>query len=216
MRVKNIVFKTIFITFGVVLILAIAIFGIVSLAAPATMMTFTRSLGLRQVSGDYAFQEFERSGSIAYLADSFVVSAETKRDQTAEERFKLLYAYDKNGTTFEEFCKEQDKVITQESADGEETPYAEGTYRAYVCGLAACVRYRLADSEDAKKEVITFALSETDASFPVMCPATALAMEAVKAEDESFCKELLAALEAGGYDETADFSAVTGMLQSVQ
>ena len=215
MRQRNIVFKTIFITFGVALILAIAVFGIVSLAAPATMMRFTESLGLTEVSGDYAFQEYERSGSISCLANSFIISAEHKKDKTAESRFELLYHYESEKTTFAEFCREQDERVTGGTEDAPE-PYAEGTYRAYVCGLAACVKYRLAESEEDFAAVIEFAVGETQKSFPVGNPAIALAMEAAKAKDGSFCKELLSALEAGEFDETADYSAVAGILGAVQ
>ena len=55
---RKIIFKTIFITLGIVLILAISAFGILSFAAPKTMMQFAASLGLDAISGDYAYQEY--------------------------------------------------------------------------------------------------------------------------------------------------------------
>lgn len=213
MHVKNLVFKTIFITFGIVLILAVAIFGIVSLAAPVAMMRFTRSLGLIEVSGDYAFQEYERSGSISYLADSFIIAAEHKNDAAAEERFELLYNYDQNGTTFAAFCEEQNEKVVFEKENGEEEEYPAGTYRAYLCGLAACVKYRLAEEDAA---VIGFALGETEKTFPAGNPAIALAVETVKAKDEGFCADLLAAIEAEGYEKSEDLAAICELLRAVQ
>ena len=49
---RKIIFKTIFITLGIVLILAISAFGILSFAAPKAMMNFSASLGLDAISGD--------------------------------------------------------------------------------------------------------------------------------------------------------------------
>ncbi len=209
MRQRNIVFKTIFITFGVALILAIAVFGIVSLAAPATMMRFTDSLGLTQVSGDYAFQEYERSGSMECLTRSFIISAERKRYSTAEERFQVLYEDEKEA--FEAYCAEQDEKLSPEGEEGD--LFAAGTYRAYICGLASRVKYHLAKTEEEKAAVITFALNETDKKFPAGNPAIALATEAAKAEDKDFCSALISALEGGEFENTADLTNVIGFLR---
>lgn len=216
MRARTLVFKSILITFGVVLILAIAVFGIVSLAAPATMMRFTESLGLTEISGDYAFQEYERSGSISCLANSFIISAEHKRDAKAEERFELLYSYETEKTSFADFCAEQDKFITADGGEGDPETYAPGTYRAYLCGLAACVKYRLAKDGADKSAVIKFAVGETDDAFPAGNPSIALALEALKAEDPDFCAGLLAALRAGRFEQNGDFLTISGLLEGVQ
>ncbi len=208
MRQRNLIFKTIFITFGVALILAIAVFGIVSLAAPATMMRFTDSLGLTQVSGDYAFQEYERSGSMDCLARSFIISAEHKRYSTAEKRFDALVGEER----FEEYCTEQDEKL---SSAGEEDGvlFEAGTYRSYIFGLASRVKYHLAKTEEERAAVITFALNETDKAFPSGNPAIALATEAAKEKDKEFCAALISALKEGGFTNTADYTAVINFLQ---
>ena len=72
---RKIVLKTAIITLGVTIILAVAVFGIVSLIAPAQMMRLTLSLGLDRIGADYAFQEYERSGDVDYLARSFEICA---------------------------------------------------------------------------------------------------------------------------------------------
>ena len=103
---RKIVFKTIFITLGVVLILAISAFGILSFAAPKAMMSFTSSLGLDAISGDYAYQEYRRSGDIEYLARAFEIAAFEGRSDAAAERFEELY----ENEGFSDYCKAQDGV----------------------------------------------------------------------------------------------------------
>ena len=67
---RKIILKTALITLGVVIVLAVAAFGIASLCVPAAMSDLTYSLGMEAISSDYAFQEYERSGSLAYLSRS--------------------------------------------------------------------------------------------------------------------------------------------------
>lgn len=72
---KKLILKTAFITLGVTIVLAFAVFGIVSLVAPAQMMELTLSLGLERIGADYAYQEYERSGDTVYLARAFEICA---------------------------------------------------------------------------------------------------------------------------------------------
>lgn len=203
---KHFVLKTIFATLGVAVILAISAFGIASLFAPAAMMELTASVGLQSISADYAYHEYERSGDIAYLARSFIISADLEHDRTADDRFSTLYGLD----SFGDFCTSQDEAIG-------EVEYVEGyTYRSYVCGLAACVRYRLAKNEEDSANVIGFAASETDGSFPQGNPIIQLAIEAADAKDVRFCTLLLAELESGRYDAASkDYSYIVAMLEEV-
>ena len=201
---KKIVLKTIVLTLCVVFILAVSAFGIVSLLAPQTMMDFTASIGLDSISGDYAYQEYERTGDVACLARSFIVSADMKNDRTAEDRFTRLYEHEE----FSEFCAEQDSAISKEEG---RSGY---TYRGYVCGLAARVKYRLA-SADTEEEVIDFALSETGKSFPQGNPLVALTVEAAKAQDTEFCGLLITRIRGGGFEESADYKNMIKILEDV-
>ena len=136
---RKIVFKTIFITLGVVLILAISAFGILSFAAPKAMMSFTSSLGLDAISGDYAYQEYRRSGDIEYLARAFEIAAFEGRSDAAAERFEELY----ENEGFSDYCKAQDGVEL-----GEDIP--ENNYRSYACSLGASALYAVAETDDEK------------------------------------------------------------------
>lgn len=200
---KKLVLKTIFITFGMTLLLYTAILGLLSYYAPAAMMRFTASIGLETVSSDYAYRTYERTGDLEYLARAFEVAAEKRNDEKAAKRFDLLYA----SSGFAAFCEEQNL-----EADG---GLPSLSYRAYVCGRASAVKYRLAETDGEKAAVITFALSETDASFPSDSPIVALALAAVDEEDTAFLQVLLTAIRA---EEKFDISGeeyvrFTGLLE---
>ena len=134
---RKIILKTAFITLGVVIVLAVAAFGVASLCVPAAMSDLAYSLGMEAISSDYAYQEYERSGDLAYLARSFELAATHGRDEQAEERFDILYASD----GFADLCAQRDAQIPPVVVEGEQITYS---YRDYVCGLEACVMYRLA------------------------------------------------------------------------
>ncbi len=181
---RKIVFKTIFITLGIVLILAISAFGILSFAAPKAMMNFSASLGLDAISGDYAYQEYRRSGDIDYLAYAFEVAAVEGRPAAAAERFEEFY----ENEGFASYCTEQDG---QEL--GEDIPKLN--YRSYACGLGACALYAVAETDEEKLEVYTFALSETSEEFEPSNPVVSLALATSEADDAEFCGIILDNLE---------------------
>lgn len=180
---RKIVFKTIFITLGIVLILAISAFGILSFAAPKAMMNFSASLGLDAISGDYAYQEYRRSGDINYLAYAFEVAANEGRPAAAE-RFEEFY----ENEGFASYCTEQDGQDL-----GEDIPKLN--YRSYACGLGACALYAVAETDEEKLEVYTFALSETSEEFEPSNPVVSLALAACEADDAEFCGIILDNLE---------------------
>lgn len=209
---RKLVIKTAFITLGVTLLLALAVFGTVSLLAPATMMRLSLSLGLERIGADYAYQEYERSGEAEYLARAFeICAAEGYDDKTAEQRFELLCAQDPE--TFAAMCERRTEEIAAQGG-----VYAQYDYRDYVMGLGACVKYRLAaESNDAEgyADAIGLALSETAAEFPAGNPVIALAVEAAGARDAAFCGQLLAQIGAAGFEETADYLNIVTILEEI-
>ena len=191
---KKLILKTALLTLGITIILGIAVFGIVSFVAPAAMVDFSVSLGLDGLAGDYAYQEYERSGSLTYLARSFEISASRRNDRKASERFDILYGEDESERReeFYTFCNE----YVQPDVAG-----APADYRMYLCGQAARVKYRLAGKAEEKSDVLQFALSETDVMFSHGNPLISLAVEAASAEDKEFCGEMVARMEAHFSDE---------------
>ncbi len=210
---KKLILKTAFLTIGVTIILAVAVFGIASFSAPAAMMELSLSLGLESIGGDYAFQEYERSGDLYYLVRAFEISATDKRDEKADDRFTVLYG-ESGSARREEF-----------SAYCESYELPEGTgapvdYRAYLCALAARVKCRLAKTNEEKSAVCAFALSETDESFPAGNPAIALAVEAASRNDAEFCSLILDALDEGVSAvvkaENTDYCNIVKILEEVK
>ena len=208
---KKTITRTALLTLGITIILAIAVFGIVSFCLPSVMMDFTASLGMKSLSGDYAYQEFERSGSVDCLVRSFVIAAEKENDRIAEERFTILYG--------EEGSEERDKF--NEYCDSYEVDYSEagnvgGTMSSYLLGLASRVKYRLAKASYEKKEdACEFAVSATEKSFPQGNPVVYLAVEALDNEDGEFCKTLLEKIKAASFEESADYSYIVKLLEGV-
>lgn len=177
---KKLILKTALITFGVTLIIGVSLFGILSFCAPATMMRFFDSVGLRNISGDYAYQEYQNSKDLEYLAIAFEFAAQYGSPVVANERFDELYASE----GFEEFCKLQNSYNPPDGA-------LNFDYRATICATAACLKYRLAATLDDKVPICDFALKETSSEFTGASPVVVLAAEAIWEKDVDFCSMLL-------------------------
>ena len=183
---NKLIFKTALITLGIALILAVSAFGIISFCAPAVMMELFDSVGLENISGDYAYQQYQISKEISYLARSFEIAAAHEKNSLALERFTEFYGEDgsEQRASFAEYCKEQNEVELPKGVP-------EYDYRSYVCARAAVIKYRLALTEEEKEEVVTFALSETDDELSAECPVVALSVETAQKADGDFCIRLL-------------------------
>ena len=203
---KKVILKTAIITLGVVIVLAVAAFGVASLCVPAAMSDLTYSLGMNAISSDYAYQEYERSGDLAYLSRSFELAASLGRDEKAEERFDTLYAAE----GFEDLCALRDSQTPPVVVGGEEITYS---YRDYVCGLGACVKYRLAVTAEEEQEALDLAIENTKKEFPAGNPVYRLAAEAAGEKDAAFCQKLLAAIRVQGFEENELFTDLVNILE---
>ncbi len=187
---KKIILKTALITFGVTIVLAISLFGIVSFCAPASMMRFCESIGLENISGDYAYQEYQNTKKLDYLAHSFEIAADHGSYSVADERFEELYGESgsERRQEFAEYCAQQDN-----SALNEKVP--DFGYRAYLCGQAATVKYHLALTDDEKSAVCDFAIGETAEALSEDSPVISLAVACIDNKDGDFCSLLLGKVE---------------------
>lgn len=207
---KKTIISTAFITLALTLVMAIAAFGVASFCFPSTMMDFTSSLGMDNLSGDYAYHEFERSGNMDCLVRSFIVAAESENDRIADDRFAILYGEEnsKERARFDEYCNGY-------SLDTSSSGKVQVTMRSYVMGLASCVKYRLAKTLDLKmKEAYKLAIDETDESFPQGNPVVYLATEAIERKDAEFCREMRSALSNKNFDKNEDFNNIIKLLES--
>ena len=207
---KKIIIKTALITLGISLVLAVAVFGIVSFCFPYVMMDFTASLGMTNLSGDYAYQEYERSGSIDCLARSFVIAAERGSDRTAQERFSILYGEDESEARekFEAYCASY-------KVDSSNAGNVEVSIRSYILGLACRVKFRQAKPGNWE-DVCAFAISVTEKSFPQGNPVIYLAIEAIGNKNSAFCATLLTQLSGAGFEENKDYLSIVGLLEETQ
>ena len=186
---KRLIFKTAIITLGVVLILAVSVFGIVSFVAPHAMMRFFDSLGMDTISGDYAYQQYQISGDIDYLARSFELAAAGEKDAVAAVRFEELYGEENSEqrAAFYEYCSAQNNAETDKSLPEEVRGF---DYRSVVCAKAAIVMYHIAETEEQKDALCDFVIQETEFDFTTECPAVVLAAEAASQKDREFCAKL--------------------------
>lgn len=201
---KKLVLKTALITLGVVIVLAVAAFGVASLCVPAAMSDLAFSLGMRSVSADYAYQEYERSGDLAYLSRSFELAAGLGSNEKADERFDVLYAAE----GFSDLCALRDEQTPPVTVGDTQLTYS---YRDYVCGLGACVKYRLARGDEA----IGLAFSETASDFPSGNPAYLLAAEAAGNADSAFCAQLLTAFGERDFEHNELYNYLVEILEAI-
>ncbi len=208
---KRTITRTALLTLGITIIIAIAVFGIVSFCVPSVMMDFTASLGMKSLSGDYAYQEYERSGNIDCLVRSFVIAAEKENDRIADDRFEVLYGEDgsEQRDKFEAYCDGY-------KVDSSEAGNVSVTMRSYILGLASRVKYRLAKTSEEKREsVCAFAVQATDKSFPSGNPVIYLSVEAVEKRDGAFCKLLLENIGDADFEHNKDYQKIVGLLEGV-
>lgn len=183
---KKLIFKTALITLGIMIILGVSVFGIASFVAPAAMMRFFDSMGFESISGDYAYQHYQISNDLNYLARSFEIAAAHDNAATALQLFNEFYGEEGSAQRerFDEYCK------TQTGSDLPEA-ISDYNYRAYVCGRAAVVKYRLAVTDEDKAAVCVFAISESDAELTAESPVVALSVEIIEKRDTAFCAMFL-------------------------
>ncbi len=196
---KKLILKTALITVGITLLLAIAVFGVVSFFAPAAMMKLCDSIGLESISGDYAYQQYQLSGEIDYLARAFEVAVANDKNAVADERFNEFYGEEgsEQRAAFSEYCLRQN---VGENSAGMPEKVSGYDYRAFICTQAALVKYRIAASDGDKEAVCKLAISETGKEFTPECPVVALAAESAKKGDKAFCLLLLASVRSADFN----------------
>ena len=199
---KKLIVKTALITLGAAILLGALLLVILSFSAPKVMMDLTASMGMESVSGNYAYGEWERSGDIDCLARSFLIAAKHD-DETASQRFDVLYREE----GFSAYCEAG--APKDEALEGELPGYS---YRDYLTGTAARVKYRLSKTDEEKEAAIGFALSETDKSFPEGNPFIALTAEALKGDGDAAL--LLSSLREGGVEHNEQYQAIEEILES--
>lgn len=211
---KKLIFKTAIITFGVALILLIAIFGIVSFSAPVAMMDFTASLGLDGISGDYAYQAYASTAGeekLSYLVRAFEISVENGNNRTAKSRFEELFGEEGSPrrAEFETFCADR----KPDAGEDVSLTLKNFSYRGYLCGTAADVYYRLSKTEEEKAEALEFAFAQTSALDCDNPPVFYLALEGALSHDAEFCVEIYERLISSDFERNKTFGNIEDILK---
>lgn len=191
---KKLILKTAIITFCVTMIFAVSLFGIVSFFAPSAMMRFCATIGLENISGDYAYQAYMTTNEIDYLARAFEIAATNDKDEVANKRFDELYGEEdsEQRTKFSEYCTSQTLVRSDVEVPEEVASY---DYRSAVCAQAAIVKSRTASSDEEKQQVCDFAIEESCGEISADSPVIALTSEITERGDGVFCAILLRSLQ---------------------
>ncbi len=192
---KKLIIKTALITFAAAIGLVFAVFGCLSLFAPSVMCSFTASIGLKGISGEYAYSTYLSSGELEYLAYSCEIASE-QGAKTAIERYEKLIGEE----GFLTYCAQAD----ENRANNSSAPQNVGSFEQYCYGNYA--RALLRDGRGL--EAISFVLSKLGASFPANNCAISLAVEGISMGDKQFCTALKDGLTA------LSVSAEDGLLKS--
>ena len=208
---KKTITRTALITLGITLIVAIAVFGIVSFCLPSVMMDLPAPLVIMLVGGDYSFQQSAGRVNNDGGAGSFVIAAEKENDRIADDRFGILYG-EENSEQRDRF----DVYCNGYEIDSSEAGNVNVAMRSYLLGLASRVKYRLAKtSEERRENVCEFAIGATDKSFPQGNPVVYLSVEAVGKRDGAFCKLMLEKIGDAGFERNADYDNIVKLLEGV-
>lgn len=103
---KNLVLKTVVLTFTVVITVIAAIYACFAIFAPKTLAQFWEDAGNYSVSVKYYEKQYEKSGDISDLAN-LCAKLEVKSDAKRAVKYLAIFT-DSEG--FSEFCKQEDKA----------------------------------------------------------------------------------------------------------
>lgn len=213
---KKLILKTAIITFCVTMIFAVSLFGIVSFFAPSAMMDFCATIGLENISGDYAYQAYMTTNEIDYLARAFEIAATNEKDVAAGKLFDEFYGEEdsEQRTKFSEYCTSQTFVRSELSVPEDVASY---DYRSAVCAQAAIVKSRTASSDEERQAVCDFAIEESCDEIEPDCPVIALASEVSDRKDGVFCGILLRSIrDTGRFDKkNGNYILIVNALEEV-
>ena len=175
---KNLVLKTVIMTFTVIITVIAAIYACFAIFSPKTLAKFWEDAGSYSFSIKYYEKQYEKSGDISDLAN-LCAKLEVKSDS---ERAVKYFAVFTDSEDFSAICEKEDK------AGG----YAFTSYEYYYGSYAVASYYNsgIASAISVAKKAISAGYTEHNAFF-VLLSETPLK----KAEGESVAEEISAIKE---------------------
>ena len=125
MRIDKLIWKTVVSTLIATLVLLTAMFGILSLFFPQTMMKITYSMGMDKASVDFSATAYERFGVVDYAAYGADVALLSNLHTQAEDCLERLLADEE----FESYCEKKNEALTGENRNTTMQAY----YRRQLC-----------------------------------------------------------------------------------
>ncbi len=179
---KKLILKTALITFASAILILVIVFGSLSIWAPSIMCEFTASIGLKGLSGGFAYSAYEATGEIDYLAYACTVASDGKEAITVERYEKL---FEEEG--FLQYCAAQDELQR-----GNFAGLPMGSYAQYCYGNYACALYREGEASGA----IAFVFTALEGRFEESNCAISLSLAIVQANDKTNATQMKTQLEA--------------------
>lgn len=125
MRIDKLIWKTVVSTLVATLVLLVAMFGILSLFFPQTMMKIAYSMGMDKASVGFSVTAYERFGVVDYAAYGADVALQAGFHSQAEEALEYLLADEE----FESYCDKKNQQLTGEQRNTTMQAY----YRRQLC-----------------------------------------------------------------------------------
>lgn len=197
----KLVLKTAAATFSLLVAFALILFGVVSLASPAAMMSFTDSLDMNGVSAYYSVAVYDRTGEISDLAVAVEKSyyAGHYADAAAYGE-KLL-----DDSSFSEYCAERDEDTQGNAA-------IRSSYAQYAGGIVSSAQYYNGE----KDKSLNTAFDALGQTFPETNAVSLLASAAIDKGDVEFCKSILARLEGLSVENVQEQKNLQNFIMKLQ
>ena len=199
----KLILKTAAVTFSLLVAVALILFGAVSLASPAAMMTFTESLGMEGLSAYYSVAVCDRSGEIGDIAAAVERSYNAGHYADAAVYGEKLLASDE----FSAYCTLRDD-------DTEGSGSIRSSYAQYAAGITSSALYYEGEEEKAI-DTAMLRLRETK-SFPENNAMIYLAASAMEREDIAFCEKIVNTLNNLAVEDAQEQEDLRTFLSDLQ
>lgn len=199
----KLILKTAAVTLAAIVSVALIVFGIVSLAFPSAMVTFTDKLGMESAAAYYSVSVYDKSGEIGDLAEAVERSYNAKHYRDAAEYGNLLLGN-------EDFLTYSASRDASDSDSG--LSDITGGYAQYARGIVCSAEYFTGKKEAALKT----AFGGLNGNFPKNNAVVYLTATAQSEDDREFCEEIAEELAKISPEAEEDAERLTDFLAGLK
>ena len=191
----KVILKTALITLAAILVLALMLYGILSLFVPSAMVSLTDKLGMDGACARYSIAVYNKTEQIDDLAYAVERNYNAERYEQAAEYGILLLEHDE----FAGYCAERESGMEKQNS-----------YAQFASGIVSVSLYRTGDKEGA----LRVAFDAVATSFPTgNAVVYLLAVAYDEAQDKEMCGYILNSLQ-GLQDQFVSDSASYALIGS--